>query len=109
MTIGERIKYLRENVRMSQEQLGRMCGTTKQTIYKYESGVVTNIPSDKIELIAHIFETTPAFLMGWEERQQPVGQLTDGLDDELVRRLLLLTPEELAVVDAFVQGILATH
>ena len=109
MTIGERIKIFRENARMSQEQLGRACGTTKQTIYKYESGLVTNIPSDKIERIATIFETTPAFLMGWEEQVQPAAPKQDGLDEELVRRLLLLTPEELAVVDAFVQGILATH
>ncbi len=31
------------------------------------------------------------------------------LDEELIRRLLLLTPEEAAKVDAFVQGILASR
>ena len=31
------------------------------------------------------------------------------LDEELIRRLLLLTPEEAAKVDAFVQGILAAR
>lgn len=42
--------------------------TTKQTIYKYEMGVITNIPSDKVEAIAEILKTTPAYLMGWEEK-----------------------------------------
>ena len=31
------------------------------------------------------------------------------LDEELIRRLLLLTPEEAEKVDAFVQGILAAR
>ena len=31
-------------------------------------GVITNIPSDKVEAIAEILKTTPAYLMGWEEK-----------------------------------------
>lgn len=66
MTIGERIKLTRERKPMSQVDLAVMCGISKQTLYKYENNIITNIPSDKIELIAKALETTPAFLMGWE-------------------------------------------
>lgn len=43
-TIGERIKAAREAKGMSQEDLGKSFGATKQTIYKYETGIITNIP-----------------------------------------------------------------
>lgn len=49
MTIGERIKAARESANLTQEELGSKCGTTKQTIYKYEIGKVTNIPLDRLE------------------------------------------------------------
>lgn len=45
MTKGERIKLLREKANMTQEELAKLLNTTKQTIYKYEQSVVTNIPS----------------------------------------------------------------
>lgn len=65
MTIGERIKEHRELKGFTQEELASKIGTKKQTIYKYENNIITNIPSDKIEKIASVLETTPVVLMGW--------------------------------------------
>ena len=73
-TIGSRIKKARENVGISQEQLGKMCGTTKQTIFKYEAGVVTNIPMDRLEAIANSLGVDPCSIMGWEENRCPASQ-----------------------------------
>ena len=56
MTIGERIKSCRETANLTQDELAKRLATTKQTIYKYENNIVTNIPSDKIEKMAE-FET----------------------------------------------------
>ena len=67
MTIGTRIKSLRESKGITQTELAELIGTTKQNIYKYENGIITNIPSDKIELIAQRLSVSPAYLMGWEE------------------------------------------
>lgn len=69
MTIGEKIKQLRIKNKLSQEALATALNTTKQAIYKYESGIVTNIPMDKITILASILGTTPAFLMGWDEKE----------------------------------------
>ena len=66
-TRGEAIKALRKAAGLSQEELADKLGTTKQTIYKYEAGIVTNIPSDKIELMSQIFGVSPAVIMGWDE------------------------------------------
>lgn len=67
MQIGDRIRQTREARGMTQEELGRLCGTTKQTIYKYEQLIVTNIPLDRIERIADALRVTPAYIMGWED------------------------------------------
>lgn len=67
MSIGERIKAARESAGMTQEELGRLCGTTKQSIYKYENGVVTNIPLERVEKIANVTGIPAAYLMGWDE------------------------------------------
>ena len=36
MAIGEKIKYLREQAKISQTELAEKVNTTKQNIYKYE-------------------------------------------------------------------------
>lgn len=69
MRVGNRICELRTKKGMSQTELGAHCGASKQTIYKYETGVVTNIPLDKIELIAKALDVPPAALMGWEQEE----------------------------------------
>lgn len=69
MTIGDRIKKLRKDKGMTQEELAKYIDSTKQTIYKYENNIITNIPSDKIEKIAKALQTTPSYLMGWDDEQ----------------------------------------
>ena len=66
-TRGEAIRELRKAAGLSQEELARKLDTTKQTIYKYESGIITNIPSDKIEQMSKIFGVSPAVIMGWDD------------------------------------------
>lgn len=63
--MGARIKVLRTELGMTQTQLAEKINSTKQTIYKYETGVITNIPLDKVKLIATALDTTPEYLAGW--------------------------------------------
>lgn len=66
MTKGERIAELRNRRGLGLTDLAERVGSTKQNIYKYETGTVTNIPSDMIEKLADALNTSPAYLMGWE-------------------------------------------
>ena len=66
MTKGDKIRIAREAKGLTQEELGTVCGVSKQTIYKYEQGIITNIPSDKVELICNELDISPVYLMGWE-------------------------------------------
>lgn len=67
MTVGERIKEVRTRIGMSQVEFADKIDVSKQTLYKYENNIITNIPSDKVEAAALIGGVTPAFLMGWDE------------------------------------------
>lgn len=66
MTKGERLRKRREQLGLSQTEVANSVNVSKQTLYKYENDIVTNIPSDKIEALARKLETTPEFLMGWD-------------------------------------------
>lgn len=71
MTLGDKIRAAREAAGLTQEELGKKCGTTKQTIYKYEIGKITNIPLDRLEKIANIVGVTTTSLLGWEPNNRP--------------------------------------
>ena len=66
-TVGQRIKHLRQVAGVAQVDLASYIGVSKQTLYKYENDIITNIPSDKIELVAKRFDVSPADLMGWND------------------------------------------
>ena len=68
MSIGTRMKERRLQLNNTLEEVGSVVGVSKATIQRYEKGAITNIPSDKIEKIAKALSTTPAFLMGWEDK-----------------------------------------
>lgn len=71
MDIGYLIKKERLRNNLSQEEVAKAIDSTKQAVYKYENGIVTNIPMDKIEKMAQLFGVSPAYLMGWEEKSAP--------------------------------------
>lgn len=69
MDIGKRIKNRRKELGLSAEIVAEKIGVSPATIYRYESAEIMNMGIDKIELIAHALYTTPAYLMGWTDKQ----------------------------------------
>lgn len=68
MTFGDRMKARRISLDKTQEDIAAIVKVTKQTIQKYENNIITNIPSDKIELIAMALDIDPCTLMGWDDK-----------------------------------------
>ena len=66
-SIGARLKALRLDRGLTQDEVGQRVLVSKQTLYKYENDIVTNIPADKIEMLAEVYSVTPAYIMGWEQ------------------------------------------
>lgn len=78
MTKGQRIKKLRETRGLSQVELADAINVSKQTLYKYENDIITNIPSDKIEAIASILHSEPGYIMGWKQPDSgPIPQYSN--------------------------------
>lgn len=92
MTIGDRIKKQRELLGISQVELAEKIKVSKQTLYKYENNIITNIPSDKIEIIGKVLEVSPSYLMGWEDNLENAPDiLPDPMSDsELLDNLKML-------------------
>lgn len=67
MGLKENIKRRRLELNLTLEDVSNKLCVSKPTLQRYESGVISNIPSDKIEKLAIILDTTPAYLMDWEE------------------------------------------
>ena len=78
MTTGERIRRRREELGMTQAELAKKIGySSYSTIAKIEAGE-NNLKQSKIKAFADALETTPAYIMGWdEEKPQPVYYLDD--------------------------------
>ena len=65
--IGKRIKARREELGMTQEELAARLGyKSKTTIAKIENGT-NDIVQSKVMEFAKMLDTTPAYLMGWEQ------------------------------------------
>lgn len=76
MTMGQRIRMLRKEHKMSMEELGISLGVGKSAILKYENGQVENLPRSTIEKMAVIFGVSPAYLMcfdDWEENSEALS------------------------------------
>ena len=67
MEIGDRIRKRREELGMSQEELAKKIGyKSRSSINKIENDG-RGLPQSKILLIAKSLETTPDFLLGWND------------------------------------------
>ena len=73
MTLAQRIHEARISKGLTLEQLGKMIGLGKSAINKYEKGIVTNIPPDKIEALAAALDVTPGYLMGWVDHPRQMN------------------------------------
>ena len=76
MTTGDRIRQLRIEHQMTQEELGAKVGVQKAAIYKYENGLVVNLKRSVLEKLALVLDTTPTYLMGMEESEHNPSTLT---------------------------------
>lgn len=66
MNIGERVKQLRLNKGLTQEELSEMLGyKSKSSVAHIENG--RDIPRSMVVKLAELLDTTPAYLMGWTE------------------------------------------
>jgi repressor LexA len=114
LTIGDRLKLKRKKMAFTLEEISQKVGISRQTLSRYETGVIANIPSDNIEKIAKALNTTPAYLMGWEDNtnseEDEVWELRDMLHKRPEMKTLLhasqkVTREDIEKVSALMDSL----
>ncbi len=105
MTKGQRIKKKREELRVSQTDLANAIGVSKQTLYKYENDIVTNIPSDVIEKLSSRLDCSPGYIMGWEDSEILIDFDSKEIERaaELYKKYLHAIPEIRSAVDSLLK------
>jgi transcriptional regulator with XRE-family HTH domain len=84
MVLGNRIKQRREELHLSQEELAKKLGyKSRSTINKIELGK-NDITQHKIVAFANALQTTPAYLMGWDDIDEETEIKNDTLSDIII-------------------------
>ena len=75
LKVGERIRIKREELGITQDELAQLTGyKSRSSINKIEKGG-NDLPQSKIVAFAKALNTTPSYLMGWED-DKPADTLT---------------------------------
>ena len=95
MELGDKIKKLRLELGMTQEELAEKVGyKSKSTINKIEKNV-NDISFEKISILAKVLKCSPAYLMGWESEENTLPRKEE---NSIISQL---TPEELVLLEKF--------
>ena len=96
MTVGEKIKQMRIELGLSQDDLAKRVGyKSRSSIQKIENA--RRLPLPKVEVMAKALECSPSYLMGWlDEEETPTTHPVDTFDSLLTREIYKhFTDEEL--------------
>lgn len=76
MEIGSRMKECRIILGYSAEQVAAALNISPATIYRYEKGDISKMPSQILKPLSDFLCTTPSYLMGWSDEGRPSPSLT---------------------------------
>lgn len=103
MTVGERIKFVRESLNMSQEELAKKMGyKDRSSISKIEKSKDDDIYLDTIQRIAEILNCSPLYLMGWDNKDDNKNRTKEQHFVELYNQL---NDSEKIVVDKLLESL----
>lgn len=109
MALKDNIKSARTSLRLTLDDVAKIVGVSRQTIQRYESGVIGNIPSDRLEKLAIALHTTPGTLMGWEndgnniiELSQPCSLECSNEEKEIIKKYRSLSHEGQSAIRSFI-------
>jgi transcriptional regulator with XRE-family HTH domain len=68
MEFKERLKYRRNELGLTLQQVADYVGVGKATVQRWESGNIANLRRDKIAKLSEILKVSPDYLMGWDDK-----------------------------------------
>lgn len=88
--IGDRIKEARQKLGYSAEQVAAFLGVSPATVYRYENGDISKLPSKFIKPLADYLCVSPSYLMGWDDSSDPNAEPPDLVDQPHTKEARLL-------------------
>jgi len=82
MTIGDRMKKRRKELKISADIVAKELGVSRSTVFRYEKGEIEKLPTNILDKIASILQTTPGYLMGWDNDSKDIAYIYYQLDDK---------------------------
>lgn len=74
--VGQRLKFARELKGITLEEAGKLAGVHKSTILRWENGATEKFKIPILELLAHLYNVNPAWLMGYDV---PIKEQTEDI------------------------------
>ena len=74
--VGDRIKQARLALGYSAEQVAAFLNVSPATVYRYENGDISKLPSKFIKPLADYLCVSPSYLMEWEDDPPDVQPVT---------------------------------
>lgn len=100
MTTGDRMKLRRKEAGIPVERIATALGVSIATVYRYENGDIEKVPGSVLEPLAKVLGTTPQWLMGWSEKQNPDPithlAITDAREELMIKRYRQLDDQDKA-------------
>ncbi len=81
MTVGERIKEIRKQKKISVEYLAKELGVSKTTVYRYEDSSIEKIPLQVFDKLCELLDVSAAELMGNVPKKNEIPELPNQFDN----------------------------
>ena len=106
--IGLRIRAIRTDLGISQDDLGKALNVSFQQIQKYEKGV-NRISASRIIQISHALETSPHHLLGWNAPARMEEVQFDLPAYKLAKRYMALPENLLGPMRSFIDVLIRDY
>ena len=95
MDVGAKLEAARKACGYTREYVAKIINTSQQNIFKYEKGIVNNIPVKRIEALCALYGISVIDVLGWErspeekapaperdEREREIMEIFEKLPDK---------------------------
>lgn len=92
MEFKDLVKSRRKALGLTMEDVAKGVGVSKATVQRWESGEIANVRRDKIAALANTLNTTPSYLMGWDDEIEKYSD--EELDNAIIQVFNRLSEEK---------------
>ena len=102
--VGERIRKVRKQRKISMKELGSKIGVSESAISRYENGSMS-MPFNQIKLIANVLNVSPEYLLDWKDTNIEKELFFDFWDKEI--KTYTFSNSELNELKSFIQFLIS--